>query len=304
MSVPASSLSQRGQFRALYNGLKSQKRLDRVPIILCEGDSWFSNPLYMNMLDWIVSPSPHDNELGVPLLGQGGLFFRAEHSGDQAIPQTEHPSRSMFTRDNVDDLVGWFGRFNFDAVLLSAGGNDFVDTWLKQAMAGKANLTPQQAFDVIVATGRFDDLRKAYGLFLDTFLAAKPNVPILAHTYDYPRRIGVDAKLGLGNLGAAALLKKSIGPWIGPAIEPVIPGGLPAWQAFVKLLIDGFVERVLQPLKATAAYHGMFDYVDLRGQLTSDDQWNDEMHPNEAGFHVLATVFRARLIGKLPAAKR
>ncbi|KJV36732.1 hypothetical protein [Luteibacter yeojuensis] len=304
MPVPASSLSQRGQFRALYNGLKSQKLLDRTPVILCEGDSWFSNPLYMNMLDWIVSPSPQDNEAGVPLLGQGGLFFRAEHSGDQAIPQTENPSRSMFTKDNVSDLVGWFGKFNFDAVLLSAGGNDFVDTWLKQVMAGKANLSPQQALDVIVATGRFDDLRKAYAFFLDTFHAAKPNVPILAHTYDYPRLIGSAAHLGLGNLGIAALLKKSIGPWIGPYIEPVIPGGLPAWQAFVKLLIDGFVERVLQPLKEAPAYHGMFDYVDLRGQLTSDAQWNDEMHPNEVGFHVLATVFRGKLIGKLPVGKR
>jgi len=304
MPVPASSLSQRGQFRALYNGLKSQKALDRVPVILCEGDSWFSTPLYMNMLDWIVSPAPQDNEHGVPLLGQGGLFFRAEHSGDQAIPQKEHPSRSMFTKDNVDDLVGWFGRFNFDAVLLSAGGNDFVDTWLQKTMAGQKNLSPQQAFDVIVATGRFDDLRNAYALFLDTFHAAKPNVPILAHTYDYPRLIGSEAKLGLGNLGAAALLKKSIGPWIGPYIEPVIPGGLPARRAFVKLLIDGFAERVLEPLKASARYGGMFDYVDLRGQLTRDDQWNDEMHPNEAGFHLLATVFRAALIAKLPPAKR
>ena len=81
-------------------------------------------------------------------------------------------------------------------------------------------------------------------------------------------------------------------------------GGIDAWRDFVRHMIDGFVERVLEPLKHDARFGGMFDYVDLRGQLTDDAQWNDEMHPTEAGFHRLAGIFRGRLIEKLPAAKR
>ena len=44
--------------------------------------------------------------------------------------------------------------------------------------------------------------------------------------------------------------------------------------------------------------------TDLRGTLTRADQWFDEMHPTEAGFHALATKFRGAVLGKLPAAKR
>lgn len=300
----SSSLSQRGQFRQMYMGLKAQHRLDSTPVFLCEGDSWFSTPLAMNLLDWIVSPAPEDEERGVPQFGNGGLFFRVERSGDQAAPQKERPSRSMFTKDNVDDLLGWFTRYTFDAVLLSAGGNDFVDTWLHGALAGKRHLTAREAFDVVVATGRYEEVRKAYEYFVGAFHDARPTVAILAHTYDYPRLIGVEAELGVGNLGVAALLKKSMGPWIGPNIEGVIDGGIEAWREFARLLIDGFVDRVLEPLKHDARFGGLFDYVDLRGNLTEDAQWHDEMHPTEAGFHQLAGIFRTALIGKLPPAKR
>ncbi|MDQ0010693.1 hypothetical protein J2T07_002899 [Luteibacter jiangsuensis] len=300
----SSALSQRGQFRAMYMGLKGQHALEHTPVILCEGDSWFSTPLAMNLLDWIVSPAPEDEARGVPQFGKGGLFFRVERSGDQAAPQAAHPGRSMFTEDNVDDLVGWFTRYRFDAVLLSAGGNDFVDTWLHDALAGRRGLSASQAFDAIVATGRYEEVREAYAFFVKTFHEARPDVPIIAHTYDYPRRIGSAAELGLRNLGAAALLKKSAGPWIGPNIETVIEGGIDAWREFTRHLIDGFVQRVLEPVKRNAAFGGMFDYADLRGQLTDDAQWNDEMHPTEAGFHQLAGVFRAKLISRLPLAKR
>ena len=119
-----------------------------------------------------------------------------------------------------------------------------------------------------------------------------------------PRLIGTEAALGLGNLGVAALLKKSMGPWIGPNIEHVIDGGIEAWRVFARLLIDGFVERVLHPLKEDARFGGMFDYVDLRGNLTADAQWHDEMHPTEAGFHELAVIFRTVLLAKLPPGKR
>jgi hypothetical protein len=189
-------------------------------------------------------------------------------------------------------------------VLLSAGGNDFVDTWLHRALAGKTGLNARQAFDAIVATGRYDEVREAYAYFVGAFHTARPDVPILAHTYDYPRLIGTEAALGLGNLGVAALLKKSMGPWIGPNIEHVIDGGIEAWREFARLLIDGFVERVLHPLKQDARFGGMFDYADLRGNLTADTQWHDEMHPTEAGFHELAVIFRTVLIGKLPPGKR
>ena len=72
----------RGEFRRLYRELTRKPKLfASTPIIFCKGDSWFSTPLSMNLLDWLVFPTPKDEEKGVPLFGAGGLFFRTEDSG-------------------------------------------------------------------------------------------------------------------------------------------------------------------------------------------------------------------------------
>ncbi|KWS06335.1 hypothetical protein AZ78_3890 [Lysobacter capsici AZ78] len=302
------ALPLRGQFRSLYTQLKRAHLLERTPVIFCEGDSWFSTPLAMNLLDWIVSPAPEDEARGVPLLGHGGLFFRAEHSGDHASRNPDDPKRSMFVPDNIDDIIGWYGKFDFDLILLSAGGNDFVDNFLKKTFAGQQNLSADAGFQRVLDTGKYEQVKQAYALFLQAALAAKPNIPILAHTYDHPQLIGRPGALTPGNIGVAALLKKSVGPWIGPHIDAIVNAD-PAKTAderrrFVRLLIDGFEKNVLRELKHDPRFAGRFDYVDLRGTLTSQSQWFDEMHPTEAGFHALATKFRAAIIGKLPAAKR
>ncbi|ROU07921.1 hypothetical protein [Lysobacter enzymogenes] len=302
--MPASqsvALPLRGQFRALYQQLKRRGALAHTPVVFCEGDSWFSTPLAMNLLDWIVSPAPQDEERGVPLLGRGGLFFRAERSGDHASRNPDDPKRSMFVRDNIDDLIGWYANFEFDLILLSAGGNDFVEGFLKRTLGSRSGLSAQAAFQRVLDSGKYETVRKAYALFLQAAIAARPGVPVLAHTYDYPLLIGRAGALTPGNLGVAALLKKSVGPWIGPYIQGIAEAERPA---FARLLIDGFEQHVLRALKADTRFAAVFDYVDLRGTLTRADQWFDEMHPTEAGFHALATKFRGAMLGKLPAAKR
>ncbi|WP_031372065.1 hypothetical protein [Lysobacter antibioticus] len=309
--MPASqsvALPLRGQFRSLYTSLKRARLLERTPVIFCEGDSWFSTPLAMNLLDWIVSPAPEDEERGIPLLGQGGLFFRAEHSGDHASRNEDHPKRSMFVPENIEDIIGWYGRFEFDLILLSAGGNDFVDQFLKRTFAGQQNLSAEAAFQRVLDTGKYEKVRQAYALFVQAALAARPNAPILAHSYDYPQLVGRPGALTPGNIGVAALLKKSVGPWIGPHINAIVhadPAKTPdERRRFGRMLIDGFEKHVLRELKHDARFAGRFDYVDLRGTLSAESQWFDEMHPSEAGFHALATKFRSAIIAKLPLAKR
>lgn len=302
--MPASqsvALPLRGQFRALYQQLKRAGALARTPVVFCEGDSWFSTPLAMNLLDWIVSPAPQDEERGVPLLGNGGLFFRAERSGDHASRNPDDPKRSMFVRDNIDDLIGWYSNFEFDLILLSAGGNDFVDSFLKRTLGNRSGLSAQAAFQLVLDSGKYETVRKAYALFLQAAIAARPGVPVLAHSYDYPQLIGRAGALTPGNIGVAALLKKSVGPWIGPHIQGIVEAER---IAFVRMLIDGFEHNVLRALKNDARFAATFDYVDLRGTLARADQWFDEMHPTEAGFHALATKVRGAMIGKLPVAKR
>lgn len=304
MPGQSTSLTQRGLFKKLYRDLERQDLLGSTPVIFCEGDSWFSTPLAMNLLDWIVSPAPQDEEAGVPLLGNGGLFFRAEHSGDHASLNRAKPKRSMFTKSNIKDLLRWFDGFEFDLVLISAGGNDFVSEYLESTFRGKRDLTVDQAIRLVEDSGRYEVVRDAYRLFVAEFLKQKPGVKFLAHTYAYPLRIGQRGPLTFGNLGVAAALKKSVGPWIGPHIEKAInPDATNTHlQEFVKRLMDGFESNVLRVIKSE--FSGSFDYVNYLRELPSEKDWFDEMHPTEAGFHRLATIFRTKMITMLPPAKR
>ena len=283
--------TRRGEFRQLYRALKRRRAaFEATPIVFCEGDSWFSSPLSMNLLDWLVWPAPQAEARGVPLFGAGGLFFRAEDSGDLAL--------DMFSTRGIRDLADWYDGFDFDLVLLSAGGNDFVDGFLRDLFRGARPMGVDDAFQRVVASGRYDQVRSAYRTLVSRFQAIHPHTPILAHTYDYPRRMGQAAQFTLGNIGAAALLKQGTGPWIGNRVAHVLPDAADQ-RRFARLLIDGFVERVLLPLRDDPASGRVFDFVDLRGTLTRDTQWFDEMHPTGEGFALLARRFRSAMRARL-----
>lgn len=285
-----------GQFRAIHRELKRRPALlAATPVVFCEGDSWFSTPLAMNLLDWLVFPSPEDERRGVPVFGAGGLFLRKEHSGDLAT--------SIFTAAKVRRLADWYDGFAFDIALLSAGGNDFVGAFLKRTFAGTSRMTPEQAFDLVVASGCYARVLAAYRRVVAAFVAARSHTPILAHTYDYPVALGRTGALGVAGIGAIALLKHDIGPWIAPHVARALPA-IADQRAFARSLIDGFEQRVLRVVRDDPASRGLFDYVDLRGTLDSEVQWFDEMHPTSAGFHLLAAKLRGAVIARLPPGKR
>ena len=283
--------TRRGEFRELYRRLKRKPdAFAATPIVFCEGDSWFSTPLSMNLLDWLVWPAPADEARGVPLFGAGGLFFRTEDSGDLAL--------DMFSARGIRDLADWYDGFEFDLVLLSAGGNDFVDAFLGETFRGAGRMRVAEAYEQVVQTGRYEQVRDAYRALVERFQRIRPGTPILAHSYDYPQRMGEPARLTLGNIGAAALLKQGVGPWIGNRIAHVLPDAADQ-RRFARQLIDGFVERVLVPLRDARDTGRVFDFVDLRGTLAQPSQWFDEMHPTGAGFAALADRFRRGMRAKL-----
>ncbi|MGL4241356.1 MAG: hypothetical protein ACRCTI_09635, partial [Beijerinckiaceae bacterium] len=224
-----------------------------------------------------------EEEQGVPIFGRGGLFYRAEESGDLAV--------EMFSPKPLKDIMGWYGKFEFDIALLSAGGNDFVSDFLKATFAGQRDpLTVDQAFARVVATGRYDEVRAAYERALTRMIELRPKTPIVGHTYCYPLKMSVAANLTVGNLGIAALLKKNAGPWIGPFVGKVLPD-VGDQRRFALALIDGFVERVLIPLSRDPRFRRNFRFIDLRQDCPNDSDWFDEMHPTGSSFHRLSRKF-------------
>jgi len=285
-------LSLRGQFRDTYRLLKRHDLLKSTPIILCEGDSWFSTPLSMNLLDQLVFPTPEDEAAGKVMFGEGGLFFRAEKSGDTAL--------NMFAEKKVKSLAKWYKAFDFDLVLLSSGGNDFVADFLKDLFEPESLMTVDEAIDLVIQFGRFGDVLEAYRVFVSRFIQVKPDIPIIAHTYDYPVLLGKPGKLTLANIGLIAIFKKKVGDWISKNIHHSLPDDDDKVM-FAKLLIDNFVIRVLEPLSVEFSHN--FSYVDLRGTL-DEVFWFDEMHPTGEGFYKLAQKFKVPILAKLPDEKK
>lgn len=278
----------RGEFRRVYRLLKRQDLLKKIPIILAEGDSWFSTPLAVNLLDHLVQATPEEEAAGKVWLGEGGLFFRAEKSGDTAT--------NMFSPDKVNKLGKWFKAFDFDLVLLSAGGNDFVGDFLQELFLGKPVMSVDVAIKLVVDSGRYQDVFDAYSVFISHFIKIKPTISFIAHSYDYPVRLGQASELTLSNIGLIAFFKKEIGDWISKNIKQSLPDESDQLN-FARLLIDNFMTLVLEPL--SQKYPTNFSYIDLRGTLTSKDYWYDEMHPTSAGFAQLAEKFKPAILSKL-----
>ncbi|HWI18236.1 MAG TPA: hypothetical protein VNT81_10850 [Vicinamibacterales bacterium] len=288
MPTDLSLLPTHGQFLHIYMQLRQNKKLfDRTPIVFCEGDSWFSTPLYMNILDWLVFATPQEEELGVPVLGRGGLFYRAESSGHLAV--------DMFTDKKVKSLMKAYKAFEFDIALLSGGGNDFVSAYLKKTFAAhQAPMTVDDAFQLVVDSGRYDEVKDALTLMLDAMVKTRPHTPIVMHTYCYPLKLNEHAPLTLGNIGAVAAFKKRIGPWIAPHVKAALPD-IADQRAFARKMIDGFAERVLFPLAKEPRFKKNVIVLDLRNDCPHESDWFDEMHPTGAAFHRLSKKFEAEI---------
>lgn len=244
--------------------------------MLAEGDSWFS----------------FGSVLGNSLLNQ--LRF----SRSTLVTATSRPG------DTLRRMVDWRldphfatlvdgGRrgslaWPFDAVLLSAGGNDLID-------AVNDQLVDQQLLKLVVPGSEpgsaaeciHDDAWQKFETYLRANFAAisqlvgnsakNAGTPIFIHSYDYPTPNDVPALRGVS------------GPWLQPAmLAHRIPPGL--WVPLADHLIDRLA-GVLQTL-ALANVH----LVDTRNTLVRADlgafaesgDWLNEIHPTARGYAKLA----------------
>ena len=151
-------------------------------------------------------------------------------------------------------------------------------------------MTVPQALAVVEKAGGFIDVFKAYERALTAMVKLRPTTPIVAHTYCYPLKLGAPADLTIANIGLFALLKKNVGPWIGPHVGKALPA-LADQRLFARRLIDAFVERVLDPLATDPRFRANFRWLDLRECAPAEDDWFDEMHPQGHVFKRLSEPF-------------
>lgn len=245
-------------------------------MIYAEGDSWFDRA-GANLLDALRTPFC-------------AAVVDFSHIGDQV--------RDLVSGHAARQTCAMFELFEFDAILLSAGGNDLRSTFsiLYEEMARRragvapsfpsaevewlaepASLTHLVA-DVVQNVGRFVDLRNA------SRNRRTRAAPIFVHGYDYlqPRPAG-DTLYAGSRIGP--------GPWLYPSLAAA---GLD--DAQMAAATRDVVDELNRQLHGAIAPLDDVHVIDQRGVLAAaapgslgeDHDWLDEIHPSRAGFEKLA----------------
>jgi hypothetical protein len=251
-------------------------------LVYAEGDSWFDKftPLQAsgtNLLEAIRTP-----------------FLTAvvdvAHIGDEV--------RDMVRGHQAQQTRAMFKLFSFDAILLSAGGNDlknvFADLFTSKASTNDGINSPFQTHDLsrlanpASYTEFFDDVVSNIGRFVDLRNSATDAVtraaPIFVHGYDYLQPRPAKAEILAGT-------RKGAGPWLH---TPLRAAGLSDEQ--MRAAADAVVDEMNHQLQRVIAPLPNVHVIDQRGLLTPaepgttglDADWLDEIHPSKDGFSKLA----------------
>jgi hypothetical protein len=269
-------------------------------LVYAEGDSWFDK--------FTPIPSPGTNLLDAIRTPFLTAVVDVAHIGDEV--------RDMVRGHQARQTSAMFKLFSFQAILLSAGGNDlknvFADLFATKASANEGFTSPFQPKNLdrldspASYTEFFEDVMRNIGRFVDLRDSAKDAMtraaPIFVHGYDYlqPRPAGANIFVG-SRIGK--------GPWLPPSLKAAA-----LTDAQMRAAADAVVDEMNRQLQQLIAKLANVHVIDQRGLLTpaapnttgADGDWLDEIHPTREGFTKLARnrwdVPLSRALGWRPVA--
>lgn len=235
------------------------------PIVIAEGDSWFSFPGHANLID-------HLDEI----VARRMSLLRLESSGDELL--------EILDDGGLSSLRRLLGRHRPDILLMSGGGNDIVGPELVTFIAPRSEpFDAQAAVSTAPLTARINAMRAAYERLIAARDAVAPACIIVTHGYGDAIPSGRRARV----FGFTA------GPWIKPFLEAQNYFDAGEQREVVRALLGRFNQMI------DTLVGGMFIKVDL-SQAIGDTEWNDEIHPTRQGFADAARILHAKLNELLP----
>lgn len=277
--------------RLIDQGLLTPENFDHY--ILCEGDSWMDrSSLAQLSLPWALAKIFSGPD------GKRGLFINLSRFGDTI----RHIGDCL-----NDDFLQWLTTelpFRFDALLFSAGGNDFIDAALdpppgqgilRDVRGAGPGLTPDDCFDTAgVATLVRDYLDPNFDKLYRTVRNSTrhADIPILLNRYNTPVARPAPAMSGLGPWLSRAYEKNGIPPMLWPGVTQrlfdKVDGSVTGWAQAPGRQGVVLVPTNSVPLVPAAA-----------GSKGSSGDWLNEIHPNKSGWTKLAAAWQPELAAVL-----
>ncbi|MGA8147021.1 MAG: SGNH/GDSL hydrolase family protein [Gallionellaceae bacterium] len=237
---------------------------------LAEGDSWFS-------LSDLLSPS-FLYQFGhyVPL-GHSTLIVNCSYPGDTLTRMVDWSKNVNFSNLLARKKFGW----EWDGVLLSAGGNDIIEAPLSPAGILQACANPANSRDFIdsdamsiLANHLKDYFQYLVSLRDTSAILVNRTIPIFFHTYGYPTPRNAPASVS--------------GPWLYKAFKQKnIPK--PYWNG----LSDALMDELANMLRSFASSGTNLRLVDTLKNVNlnranandtgSSGDWLNEIHLNDNG---------------------
>lgn len=236
------------------------------PVIISEGDSWFSFPIHANTIDFLDEMAKHKISL-----------LRLEASGDKALRIIGGSQKAQLAR--------FLSLYPVNALLFSGGCNDVVgEDLLPLLNKRQPGMTWQQCINETTTHQRFERLRSAYLDLIHLRDENRPGCRIYIHGYDWAIPSGK----------GAVMWGIHVGPWMK---KYLVQQGItdPGDQ---QEIISELLRRFNVMLDGVAQNPGVVK-VETLGTLAKTE-WNDELHPSRKGFQKIAGKLREKLHEQLP----
>ena len=260
------SPSNRKPKSALQRFRDSIKRYPKRPIILAEGDSWFAYPTRKNLIDHVGK------------MGRFSLLNLASN-GDEAVQMLGIKQKKKMRR--------YLSKYDIQALLFSAGGNDIVGEDMLSILRPVSN---HRDWRGCLRKEQFNRklrmIRGAYEDLIDLRDDLRETCTIITHGYDYPHPSDVGFKF-------AGI--KLTGPWMKPYMDSMGLTHDTAQRALARHLLTE-LGKMLRTLEKKTPN---FVYAKTQGTLNVNE-WGDEIHPTSAGFGKIAAHFKKALQKRFP----